>query len=511
MSIVAGYAVPHPPLIVPAVGKGEEAAIQSTISAYEEVARRIEQHRPGTIIVMSPHAPLFSDGFFISNAETLVGGLEMFGAENSMIEATGDPDMAELIASLANQTNIPIGMGSSYDGPLDHATYVPLYFLRDFLPYTTVVRVGLSGLSPREHRMMGRCFELAANILDKRVVVIASGDLSHVLKADGPYGFNAAGPQFDQAITKIFESGDLDELFAFDDLFCEEAAECGLRSFQMMAGALAGSTYTSELLSYEGPFGVGYAVACFEVTGSQDGKDAAGSMVDQPSETIAALEATEAAHDRDAARTEGEVMANLVDEDASSDVPQPDGSPDTGGSAVDPFVALARASVEYFVTTERPLLLPDGLPEELTHARAGVFVSLHEHGDLRGCIGTIAPTRDSIAQEIVSNAISACSNDPRFYPVQKNELDYLSYSVDVLFPPEPIDSPDQLDPQEYGVIVTKDNKRGLLLPNLEDIDTVDQQVAIAKQKAGISPADEDVELERFRVVRHTTGGEARIL
>lgn len=195
MSIVAAYAVPHPPLIVPAVGKGQEAAIQATIDGYEEVARRVAAHRPDTIIVTSPHAPAFSDGFFISDAENISGTMEMFGvpAEESTITATGDPELAELIASLANQANIPIGMGDQYDGPLDHATYVPLYFLRDFLPRTTVVRVGLSGLSPREHRMMGRCFELAANILGRRVVLIASGDLSHKLTHDGPYGFNEAG------------------------------------------------------------------------------------------------------------------------------------------------------------------------------------------------------------------------------------------------------------------------------------------------------------------------------
>ncbi|WP_251197392.1 AmmeMemoRadiSam system protein A [Anaerotardibacter muris] len=503
MSIVAAYAVPHPPLIVPAVGKGQEAAIQDTIDAYTEVARRIERHRPDTIIVTSPHAPLFSDGFFISNAETLEGDLEMFGAADSTLSVDGDRDLAELIASLANQANIPIGMGDEYEGPMDHATYVPLYFLRDFLPRTTVIRVGLSGLTEREHRLMGRCFELAANMLDRRVVLIASGDLSHKLTADGPYGFNEAGPQFDQAIASIFKTGALDDLFAFDDLFCEEAAECGLRSFQMMAGALAGCDHTSELLSYEGPFGVGYAVACFEVVGAEEPPAEA-------AEDTAMVEAAELKAARDAALVEGETEANLVDEDPSSPVQQPDASPDTGGSGVDPFVALARASVEYFVTTQRPLLMPDGLAPELADARAGVFVSIHEHGDLRGCIGTIAPTRDCVAQEIIHNAISACSSDPRFYPIQANELDYLSYSVDVLFPPEPVDSPDDLDPHEYGVIVSKGNRRGLLLPNLEDINTVAEQVAIAQAKAGIPPTETDVSLERFRVVRHTTGGEARI-
>lgn len=203
--------------------------------------------------------------------------------------------------------------------------------------------------------MMGRCFELTANILGRRVVLIASGDLSHKLTHDGPYGFNEAGPQFDQNITSIFRSESSMIWFAFDELFCEEAAECGLRSFQMMAGALADTVYSSELLSYEGPFGVGYAIACFEVEGGEE----------QPlKKRLLSKRQPRAQAAHGDALVEGEVEADLVDEDPSSPVPQPDASPDTGGSGVDPFVALARASVEYFVTTERPLLMPEGLPPE---------------------------------------------------------------------------------------------------------------------------------------------------
>ena len=154
-------------------------------------------------------------------------------------------------------------------------------------------------------------------------------------------------------------------------------------------------------------------------------------------------------------------------------------------------------------------LLPAGVPDELLKRRAGVFVSLHKGGDLRGCIGTISATRGSIAQEILQNGISACSHDPRFPPVRPDELDYLEYSVDVLGDAEPIDSPAALDPKRYGVIVTKGWKRGLLLPNLDGVDAVEYQLAIAKQKAGISPADSNVQLERFEVVRHTIGGEPR--
>ena len=133
--------------------------------------------------------------------------------------------------------------------------------------------------------------------------------------------------------------------------------------------------------------------------------------------------------------------------------------------------------------------------------RAGTFVSIHKNGALRGCIGTIAPTCNSIAEEILQNAISAGTNDPRFPMITTDELPWLEISVDVLSEPEPISSTDKLDVKRYGVIVTSGHKRGLLLPNLDGIDNVNQQINIACQKAGI-PAGEEIELQRFEVVRH---------
>ena len=173
------------------------------------------------------------------------------------------------------------------------------------------------------------------------------------------------------------------------------------------------------------------------------------------------------------------------------------------------IVALARASVEGYVRTGRPIARPEGRPPELVEQRAGVFVSLHEDGDLRGCIGTIEPATGSVADEIIRNAVAAAAEDPRFMPVRADELDALSYSVDVLFTPMPVASVDELDPSRYGVIVTKGARRGLLLPNLEGVDTAAEQTAIAKRKAGIDPADPDVALERFEVVRHERGGAPR--
>ena len=145
--------------------------------------------------------------------------------------------------------------------------------------------------------------------------------------------------------------------------------------------------------------------------------------------------------------------------------------------------------------------IPENLPADMLSKEAGTFVSIHEHGRLRGCIGTISATRPSIASEIIGNAISASTKDPRFAPIGKDELPYLTITVDVLGETEPIPDKSFLDTKRYGVIVNKGSRRGLLLPNLEGIDSVDEQIAIARQKAGIRP-DEKIELERFEVVRH---------
>ena len=168
----------------------------------------------------------------------------------------------------------------------------------------------------------------------------------------------------------------------------------------------------------------------------------------------------------------------------------------------DDYVKLARASLTSYIMTGKKLELPDKLPPEMLERKAGAFVSLHKDGNLRGCIGTIAPTQENVALEIMENAVSASTRDPRFPEVREDEIGDLEISVDVLGPTEKIPDKSRLDVKRYGVVVTKGWKRGLLLPNLDGVDTVDYQLSIAKQKAGIDPEDEDVELERFEVVRH---------
>lgn len=164
------------------------------------------------------------------------------------------------------------------------------------------------------------------------------------------------------------------------------------------------------------------------------------------------------------------------------------------------YVKLARKVIESYVNGDG---LPDleGLPAELTGRKAGVFVSLKKKGELRGCIGTIQPTKSNIAEEITGNAISSATRDPRFPPVSPDELNDIQYSVDVLEEPEEIPDMSHLDPGIYGVIVRSGNRSGLLLPDLEGVNNAEEQVAIAKMKAGIRPA-EPVSLMRFKVTRY---------
>lgn len=165
-----------------------------------------------------------------------------------------------------------------------------------------------------------------------------------------------------------------------------------------------------------------------------------------------------------------------------------------------PVVELAKRAVEEYIKKGKVLPVPEVLTPEMK-GRAGVFVSIKKHGELRGCIGTFMPSCKNIAEEIIKNAICSATEDPRFLPVQEDELKELSYSVDILSQPERVKDLNELDPKRYGVIVASGGRRGLLLPDLEGVNTVEDQLRIAKLKAGI-PEDERIDIFRFEVRRY---------
>jgi len=459
-NLLACFFVPHPPLVVPAVGRGQEKAIPKTVAAYEEMARQIEAYAPDTIIFVSPHATVYQDYYRIEKAQHNRGDFGNFDAPKVAFEVEQDLDFIKELESLAIENSFPAGTKGRQNTELDHGIMVPLYFIHSRYQKFKVVRLSFSGLSYLSHYEYGKILQTTIfENPEKKFVFVASGDLSHMLKENGPYGFSKEGPLFDQAIGGILDTGDFLELFKLDHAMIERAGECGFRSLMILAGLLDGYAVTPKLLSYEGPFGVGYAVALF----TPDCQDEQRNFGDKWKEIITS-----------------EIQKTRDSEDS--------------------YIALARHSLEHYVLTGSRLKL-DRYPPGIGSGRAGVFVSIHKEGQLRGCIGTIKPTTETIAHEIVQNAVSAGIEDPRFQSVETDELPYLVYSVDILKTPERIASPAELDIKKYGVIVRCGSRSGLLLPNIDGIDSVKQQIDIARQKGGIDK-NEPYTLERFEVVRH---------
>ncbi len=319
--------------------------------------------------------------------------------------------------------------------------------------------LGYSFLSNEDHVRFGSCLGRAIRDVGRPVALIASGDLSHRLKPEAPAGFNPTAYIFDDEIVDALRANNPERIVQINQKLRELAGECGYRSMLIAVGATSELPPSCEVLNYEAPFGVGYMVA--QLTSKETFK-------------------------------EGESKGRSETNDAK----EPEG---------ENLPALARATVEQFVREGIQLNAPR-TDSELLKARAACFVSLKTlDGELRGCIGTIEPAQKTLAAEIIANAISAATRDPRFSPVAPKELANLSYSVDVLSAIEPTQM-ENLDPSVYGVIVEDEAglQRGLLLPALEGIDTAERQVEIATRKAGITSGT-PIRLQRFSVSRYSEG------
>jgi AmmeMemoRadiSam system protein A/AmmeMemoRadiSam system protein B len=468
MGIVGVYLMPHPPIIVPEVGRGEEKKLQNTIQALQTCTRHIENQKPQTVIVITPHGPVFQDGIAIMAGKQLSGDLSRFRAGKVSMSFDNDLELVEAIMEESQQLNIPCveidkNVISHYKIPMsmDWGAIVPLYFVTQHYKDFDLIHITISLLPYEELYIFGTAIQKAVESVNRDVCIIASGDLSHCLTEDGPYGFHPMGPKLDKEIIRLLSAGDAKGLLNIDSVMVKEGRECGLRSVIIAMGSLDGYDLKSQVLSYEGPFGVGYGVAMLEKGQKNRERELANELF----------------------QLKHEYMDKVRQEE-------------------DPYVSIARRSLETYIKTGKIIRAEKTLPNKLLKERAGVFVSLKKHGQLRGCIGTIAPTRESIAYEIIHNAISAGVRDPRFMPVQEDELDELVYSVDVLKEAETVKSIEYLDVKKYGVIVRSGQKTGLLLPNLEGVNSPKEQVEIALNKAGIRP-DEDYTIERFEVERHS--------
>lgn len=457
------YLLPHPPVMVPSVGKGREQEIQKTIDAFYRVKKEIESHHIETLIIITPHGPVFRDAVAIVTERELSGDLSKFGVYEDELTYEVDLELTEAIIEKITAVKLPLVELTQLDAinyqvelELDHGAYVPLYYVSHPNVHK-IVHLTYGMISPLELYQMGMCIQKAIDESDKFVAVIASGDLSHCLTKDGPYPYHPSGAMFDKVLLDLLKRGAFDELFKLSPQFINEALECGLRSLYLLAGCMEGSSVYGDVLSYEGPFGVGYGVVTFKC---EKGEPLFDKIV------LA----------RDELHRQRQVSRN-------------------------PYTRLARQNLESFYTEGRELEVTEDMPKELLNEKKGVFVSLKKNGDLRGCIGTFLPMTSCVGEEIIHNSLSAALNDPRFTAVLKHELPDLDISVDLLEKPVVCNQED-LDPSRYGVIVSLGHRKGLLLPMLEGIETVEQQLSIALQKGGIA-VDEPFIIERFEVTRYS--------
>lgn len=464
--VLAGI-VPHPPIMVAEVGKGEIEKVAKTREGMKRLALELEKERPETLVILTPHGAVFSDAITISVPNQYQGDLSNFGASQVQLNYQVDFELADLILKSALERKIPIAildedLARDYEInlKLDHGIVAPLSFFDHLEPKPWLLQINMGFLAREELYNFGMALREGILQSRKRVAVIASSDLSHRIIPGAPGGYSLRGKEFDQMLVEKLREFDVAGILSIPEDLQEEAGECGYRTILMLLGALEGEQVESQILSYEAPFGVGYLVANLEAKGLNSDANRWQDIIEQKAQLIINRKSNES-----------------------------------------PIVQLARKSLEYFY--QKGELVADGerFLDNDYPKRAGVFVTLKQAGQLRGCIGTIEPTEDTLAGEVIANAIKAATQDPRFEPVDLEELDSLTISVDVLEAPETISGMEELDPQIYGVIVQSGRKRGLLLPALEGINTPQEQVSIASQKAGIRPG-ESIKLERFRVTRH---------
>ncbi|MCR4819415.1 MAG: AmmeMemoRadiSam system protein A [Fretibacterium sp.] len=447
MSWIWSALMPHPPILVPEVGNGRELEAAETLRGGGELAVRVKDRRPDVLLVLSPHQPYVPGALFLNASTLFQGSFAPFGAPGVVLSPASERRDQEVLNARLSSAGVPIYTRPSPDLRTDQGTTVPLYFLRrawdGWLP--SVVLASPIGLTPEQAFEMGR--RLADLNDGRRWALLASGDLSHRLTPDAPAGYAPKdGPAFDAAVEEALRQCSPEPLLALGEECIENAGECGLRSVMALLGLTAELGGEIQIFSHEGPFGVGYCNALW--------------LAPEGGEHRAAEQA-----------------------------PAP--------------VRLARETVSRLLTGQP---LPGGgdevVPSLLWKERRACFVSIKQKdGALRGCIGTLAPAWPSLDREIIENAVLASTRDPRFPPMTAAELGGVVFSVDVLSEPEPVEDMGQLDPRRFGVIVSKGLRRGVLLPDLEGVDTVEQQVSIAAQKAGLYSLD-GVKFERFRVERY---------
>lgn len=275
-NILGGYLLPHPPIIIDKIGRGEEKKATDTIEGVKRISRDIMRKEPSTIVVITPHGPVFRDAIAISSEEKLEGSFERFGFKNLNYRFENNLELVDKIQEKSSKEDIAlikIDKNSSFrynvDKGLDHGALVPLHFISKKYSNFKLLHITYGILKPEELYKFGQVIKSSLIDLDESAIIIASGDLSHKLSSEGPYEYSPYGKEFDKKIMDMIRDRKLKDIIDFDLELAEKAGECGLRSLMIMAGALDGYRLDTKVLSYEGPFGVGYGTAIIDLLGDE--------------------------------------------------------------------------------------------------------------------------------------------------------------------------------------------------------------------------------------------------
>jgi len=342
--------VPHPPIVVKEIGKGEEKAAQKTIDGMQEVAKDIRQKAPGVILFITPHGPIFQDAIAILARKELKGDFSDFRAREVRFAKRNHLELAERIRKYANEEGIWCALVDPdlereyhISGDLDHGVMVPMYFIDQEYTDYQIVHITYGLLPGEELYRFGMCVQKGIQDMQEDAVVIASGDLSHRLTKDAPAGYHPKGKEFDETLINSLAEWKIETLFSLPPELCRDAGECGLRSVQVMLGACDGYEVQPEVLSYEGPFGVGYGVAKMEIGEFHESRKMFSRIKQARMEQMKAIR-----------------------------------------NAEDEYVRLAREALETYVKYGKTIEVPKTASEEMLRNRAGVFVSFKKSRRIEG-------------------------------------------------------------------------------------------------------------------------------
>jgi AmmeMemoRadiSam system protein A len=445
MAIPCAVLMCHAPIVIPQIAGSRARDCAKTTQAMSEVARRLVAHAPDVVVIISPHTPRDVHRFGVVRDAMLTGDFGQFGAPEVGIRLPGAPAAAETLRRCAARHGIETWSPSG--AHLDHGAMVPLHFLVEvgFTGPTLLLALPYPNTGTETH--MGRAIAEAASELGQRFAILASGDMSHRLTRDAPAGYHPRAREFDNRFVDLITRGDFKAAAEIDPSLRELAAEDVVDSCVVATAAVGFDPQGHRVVSYEGPFGVGY------------------------------LEA-------------------VLHEAPPTKRPPSEQSDD--GDPPQALLSVARQAIAAHLRHQRTTLPTLGPPWDRPR---GVFVTLRTpDGQLRGCIGHLGPTCASLSEEVAQCAISSAIDDSRFEPVTAQELDQLAIEISILAPPEPISGVHELDPMRYGVIVSCHARRGVLLPNIEGINSAEEQVRIATAKAGLSLGD-PLRFERFEVLK----------